>query len=347
LAVNPSLPIWQIHAQILEALRSSNRLVLVAPTGSGKTTQVPQMLLDAGLADPHSPAATARSKRIVVLQPRRVAARTVAARVAWERGVRLGAEVGYQIRFDDQTSLGTRICYVTEGILLRWLQDDRTLSGVGIILFDEFHDRNLLSDVALALVKQLQHTQRPDLKMVVMSATLDAEPVAEYLDSVGNASRRPEVEGVTSGIGRTGGTPVLLSEGRSFPVEVHYLDRKDERPITEQAADVVERIVNSGEPGDLLVFMPGMAEINATIGAIRASRPEERLALIPLHGDLPPEEQDLAFRPNPLRKVVVATNVAAAIGVRIERHGVEGGDIGCRAEGQRTGGNCELRRVSD
>jgi len=327
LAVNASLPIWQIHSQILETLRSGNRLVLVAPTGSGKTTQVPQMLLDAGLADlSHSPKATARSKKIVVLQPRRVAARTVAARVAWERGVRLGAEVGYQIRFDDQTSLGTRIGYVTEGILLRWLQDDRTLSGVGVILFDEFHERNLLSDVALALVKQLQQTQRPDLKMVVMSATLDAEPVAEYLDNVGQASRRPEVEGATSGIGRTGGSPVLVSEGRSFPVEVHYLDRKDERPITEQAADVVERIINSGEPGDLLVFMPGMAEINATIGAIRASRPEERIALIPLHGDLPPDEQDLAFQPNPLRKVVVATNVAeTSVTIDGVQHVVDGG----------------------
>src|SRR5258708_29361711 len=130
------------------------------------------MALDAGLAG---------NKKIVVLQPRRVAARTVAARVAWERGCRLGAEVGYQIRFDDQTSLGTRICYVTEGILLRWLQDDRELSQVGGILFDEFHERNLLSDVALALVKHLQENQRPDLKLPVMSATLEAEPVAEDL----------------------------------------------------------------------------------------------------------------------------------------------------------------------
>src|SRR5437870_5563603 len=138
------------------------------------------MLLDAGLADENS-----QPKKIVVLQPRRVAARSVAARVAWERNVKLGTEVGYQIRFDDQTSLGTRICFVTEGILLRWLQDDPNLSDVGIILFDEFHERNLLSDAALALVKRLQRTRRPDLKLAVMSATLDAEPVAEYLDHVG------------------------------------------------------------------------------------------------------------------------------------------------------------------
>src|SRR5947209_8756395 len=167
-----SLPIWEIHSQIVQTLRSGNRLVLIAPTGSGKTTQVPQMLLDAGLAG---------DKKIIVLQPRRVAARTVAARVAWERQVKLGKEVGYQIRFDDQTSLGTRICFVTEGILLRWLQDDRTLADIGALLFDEFHERNLMSDVALALVKQLQLTRRPDLKIVVMSATLEAEPVAEYL----------------------------------------------------------------------------------------------------------------------------------------------------------------------
>src|SRR5881397_2237222 len=187
------LPIWEIHSQIVQTLdgqrhgSTANRLVLVAPTGSGKTTQVPQMLLDAGLAG---------DKKIIVLQPRRVAARTVAARVAWERGCPLGAEVGYQIRFDDQTSLGTRICFVTEGILLRWLQDDRTLPEVGAVLFDEFHERNLLSDVALALVKQLQQACRPDLKILVMSATLDAEPVAGYLNDC----------------------PVLISEGQSFPV---------------------------------------------------------------------------------------------------------------------------------
>src|SRR5437762_78825 len=176
-----SLPIWQIHSDIVETLHSGNRLVLVAPTGSGKTTQVPQMLLDAGLAG---------DRKVIVLQPRRVAARTVAARVAWERRCALGAEVGYQIRFDDQTSLGTRISYVTEGILLRWLQDDRSLPDVGIILFDEFHERNLLSDAALALIKHIQQNERPDLKIAVMSATLDAEPVAEYLSGAAKLDDR-------------------------------------------------------------------------------------------------------------------------------------------------------------
>jgi ATP-dependent helicase HrpB len=290
-----ALPIWQIHSQILESLRAQNRLVLVAPTGSGKTTQVPQMLLDAGLAG---------TKRIVVLQPRRVAARTVAARVAWERKVRLGAEVGYQIRFDDQTSLGTRICFVTEGILLRWLQDDPKLCDVGIILFDEFHERNLLSDVALALAKQIQKLHRPDLKIGVMSATLDAEPVAKYLD----------------------GCPILVSEGRSYPVQIEHLDVPDERPITEQAADEVERILKAGEVGDILVFMPGMAEINQTIGACRSINFSEKLALIPLHGELQPDEQDLAFAPNPLRKVIVSTNVAeTSVTIDGIRHVVDSG----------------------
>ena len=253
------------------------------------------MLLDAGLAG---------DKKIVVLQPRRVAARTVAARVAWERSVPLGAEVGYQIRFDDQTSLGTRICFVTEGILLRWLQDDRELSDMAVVLFDEFHERNLLSDVALALVKHLQQSRRPDLKLAVMSATLEAEPVAEYLDNC----------------------PILISEGQMFSVEVRFQSHGDDRSVTDQAADAVESIVNSGEPGDILVFMPGMGEINATIGAIRAAKTRERLAVIPLHGDLPPEDQDLAFAPNPLRKVVISTNVAeTSVTIDGIRHVVDSG----------------------
>ncbi len=327
-----SLPIWELHSEIIEALRSGNRLVLVAPTGSGKTTQVPQMLLDAGLVG---------KKKIIVLQPRRVAARTVAARVAWERAAPLGAEVGYQIRFEDRTSLGTRISYVTEGILLRWLQQDRSLTDVGAILFDEFHERNLLSDVGLALVKNLQQTQRADLKMAVMSATLEAEPVAEYLAFENRESRIESASKVhfprTSHLApRTSALsplpsplfpcPILISEGQMFPVEVRYLSDPDERPATEQAADAVEEIINSGAPGDILVFMPGMTEINSTIGALRAMRSNERLALLSLHGDLPADQQDLAFAPNPLRKVIVATNVAeTSVTIDGIRHVVDSG----------------------
>ena len=290
-----ALPIWKIHADILRTLRGGNRLVLVAPTGSGKTTQVPQMLLDAGIAG---------EKMIVVLQPRRVAARTVATRVAWEREGKLGAEVGYQIRFDDHTSVGTRICFVTEGILLRWLQDDRSLSKIGAVVFDEFHERNLLSDVALALVKHLQQTQRPDLAMVVMSATLDAEPVAAYLDQC----------------------PILVSEGQSYPVEVGYLTMPDQRPITVQAAEAVERILHDEDPGDILVFMPGRGEINGALDALRGLRTRERVACIPLHGELEPQEQDRAFAPNSLRKVIVATNVAeTSITIDGIRHVVDSG----------------------
>ena len=176
-------------------------------------------------------------RQIVVLQPRRVAARTVATRVAWERQVRLGAEVGYQVRFEDRIGDGTRIAFVTEGILLRWLQDDPRLSRIGVLIFDEFHERNLLSDVALALAKRLQATARPDLRLVVMSATLEAEPVARYL-----ASSPP---GPVAAPARPA-APILVSEGRTFPVEMQWLDYGDNRPVHELAADKVERIVEAG-----------------------------------------------------------------------------------------------------
>jgi ATP-dependent RNA helicase HrpB len=293
--VPADLPIRQIEADITSALREHHRLVVVAPTGSGKSTQIPQMLLESGLGG---------EGRIVVLQPRRVAARSVAARVAWERRVRLGHEVGYQIRFDDQTSLGTRICFVTEGILVRWLQENPALGGIGAVLFDEFHERNLISDVALALVKKIQSRDRSDLNVVVMSATLEAEPVAQFLD----------------------GCPVLSSKGQMFPVEVKFLVRPDPRPLADQAAERVGQIVNAGLPGDILVFMPGMGEINATLNALRGIRIPERLAMLPLHGELPPEIQDQAFASNPLRKVVVATNVAeTSVTIDGIRHVVDSG----------------------
>ena len=292
---NTDLPVWQLQDSILRALTDGNQLVLVAATGSGKTTQVPQMLLDAGLAG---------SKRIVILQPRRVAARTVATRVAWERNGKPGGEVGYQVRFDDRLSDASRLCFVTEGILLRWLQDDRELSDIGIILFDEFHERNLLSDVALAVVKDLQRTRRPDLKIVVMSATLDAGPVADYLRASGvRIDATPDQSNPPA-------APVLVSEGRVFPVAHRWSEYGDQRPPSEQAADAVERIVANGDPGDILVFMPGMGEIQSTINALQSAALGERCLFLPLHGDLSPDDQDRAFQPADRRKIVVATNVA-------------------------------------
>lgn len=324
------LPVWALHDSIVGALRQQRRLVLVAATGSGKTTQVPQMLLDGGLAG---------GKRIVVLQPRRVAARTVASRVAWERGGKLGGEVGYQVRFEDHIARDTKLCFVTEGILLRWLQDDRTLSDVGIVVFDEFHERNLLSDVALALVKELARTTRPDLGIVVMSATLEAEPVARYL--AGERRAAPIVgpgqsavdEGQIAGdaslltSAATGvSVPVLVSEGRTFPVEICWADYNDERPEWEQAVSAVEKIVSNGWEGDILVFMPGMGEIQTTIRELGAARLGEKVNVLALHGDLPPEEQDRAFQPSERRKIVVSTNVAeTSVTIDGVRHVVDAG----------------------
>lgn len=319
------LPIWRLHADLIRTLTEGNQLVLVAATGSGKTTQVPQMILDAGLVP--------EGRQIVVLQPRRVAARTVATRVAWERQIRLGAEVGYQVRFEDRIGDATRIAFVTEGILLRWLQDDPRLSQIGVLIFDEFHERNLLSDVALALAKRLQATERPDLRLVVMSATLEAEPVARYL-----AAPVPVAAPVTAAVSAAaagelapGGqapvsAPILVSEGRTFPVEMQWLDYGDSRPVHELAADKVERIVEAGWEGDILVFMPGKGEIQATLGALAAARLGERVSLIPLHGELGPDDQDRAFQPSPLRKIVVSTNVAeTSVTIDGIRHVVDGG----------------------
>ena len=298
------LPIWDIHERILAALRESNRLVLAAPTGSGKTTQVPQMLLDAGLA---------RGKKIVVLQPRRVAARTVAARVAWERGVRLGAEVGYQIRFDDTTSPGTVISFVTEGILLRWLQDDPALRSTGAVLFDEFHERNLLSDASLALVKRLQETARAGF--VARGDVGDPRGRAAGEVSWPAERRRPgrEVSDACFGGPDVSGRGAL--RGLSGRV---VRDRAGGRGGDED--------YRRGEAGDILIFMPGMGEINATIQAVQGARLGEPVALIPLHGDLPPEDQDRAFAPCERRKIVVATNVAeTSVTIDGIRHVIDGG----------------------
>ena len=299
-ALGQALPIWDIHAEITDTLAVQNCLVLGAPTGSGKSTQVPQMILDDVLCG---------ERRVVVLQPRRVAARSLARRVAWERDTALGQGVGYQVRFENHTGPKTKIEFITEGVLLRRLQDDPELTGVGAVLFDEFHERNLMSDLALGLVKKLQRTSRDDLKIVVMSATIKTGSVSRYL---GQAPDAP--------------CPVLTSDGRTFPVEIRFGQYRNRDPVTEQAADAVELILRNDSPGDILIFMPGMGEIRGTIGALSRRRLAEPVELIPLHGELPPADQDRAFGECNRRKVVVATNVAeTSVTIDGIRHVIDSG----------------------
>jgi ATP-dependent helicase HrpB len=275
------LPIFELEQSIVENLRYHSRLIIQAPTGSGKSTQVPQILLDHGLLG---------DGQVVILQPRRLAARLLAARVASERNCRLGDEVGYQIRFENITSRRTRIRFVTEGILLRQLVQDPELRGISAILFDEFHERHLYGDITLARALQLQATSRPDLKLAVMSATLDAGLLEKYLAPCS----------------------FLTSAGRAFPVSVEYLPKPvggDGYPIWDLAADELERLASQTE-GDVLIFMPGKYEIGRTISAIRASRVSDRFVVLPLHGELPPAEQDAALANYQKRRAIVSTNVA-------------------------------------
>ena len=275
-----ALPIDALKEPLVAACARSRRLVLRAPTGSGKSTRIPQMLLDLGLVQ----------GQIVVLQPRRIAARMLAARIAQERGGKLGAEVGYQIRFERVESAETRIKFVTEALLLRQMAADPQLKGVGAVVFDEFHERNLHSDVALALARRLQETGRPDLLIMAMSATLDTEGVARWL----------------------GQAETLAADGRAYPVEVEYVPapRTTNRAIWDIAAEQVGRVLREEPAGDILVFMPGGYEIMRTIGAVRNLRESSGVEILPLYGELPPEEQDRAVRLGSQRKVIVSTNVA-------------------------------------
>ncbi len=276
------LPIYEIEGEIVAGLRANRRLVVSAPTGSGKSTQVPQMLLEHGLAG---------TGQVVILQPRRLATRLLAARVAWERKAELGREVGYQIRFENVTGSETRIKFVTEGVLLRQMVQDPRLAGVSALIFDEFHERHLYGDITLARALDLQEQTRPDLLIVVMSATLEAARLEEYLKPC----------------------RVVESQGRVFPVEVRYSGEPgylDKRPVWEQAAEAFEGYAGSGGDGDVLVFMPGGFEISQTIEAIRHCDGARGFILLPLHGELPPREQDAAVARYDKRKVVVATNVA-------------------------------------
>ena len=289
-----ALPIYDIENEIIARLRADRRLILSAPTGSGKSTQVPQMLLKHGLLD-HG--------QVVILQPRRLAARLLAARVAEELGVRLGDEVGYQIRFENCTSAKTRIRFVTEGVLLRQMIDDSELRGVSVILFDEFHERHLYGDITLAQALDLQEQQRPDLTLAVMSATLNVGELERYLSARAPGGERPAD-------GRCG---VVVSEGRTFSVEVEYLPRRvglNGPPVWELAAAEFARFVNAGGEGDVLVFMPGGFEISQTMEAIRHTREAKGYLVLPLHGELQPKDQDAAVARYQQPKVVVATNVA-------------------------------------
>ena len=277
------LPIYEIGSEILAGLQQDRRLIVSAPTGSGKSTQVPQMLLDRGVLG---------DGQVVILQPRRLAARLLAARVAWERKSNLGREVGYQIRFENVTSAETRIRFVTEGVLLRQMLNDPKLRGVSALIFDEFHERHLYGDITLARALDLQEKERPDLKIVVMSATLQAE-LAGGLPRALLAASHPK--------------------DAPSPVDIRYAatpSYADKRPVWEQAAEAFADYVNASSAGDVLVFMPGGFEISQTIEAIRHCSESKGFVLLPLHGELPPDAQDAAVARYDRRKVVVATNVA-------------------------------------
>ena len=279
-----ALPIYELRERVacLAARGERVRGVIEAPTGSGKSTGLPQILVDsAGL-----------SGKVVVLQPRRVAARMLARRVAWERGADVGGEVGYQVRFERATGKDTRIEYVTEGVLLRRLQGDPRLAGVAAVVFDEFHERHVDGDVGLALLRQLQESERPDLQLYVVSATLDGLDMARVF---------PDAE-------------LLRAEGRMFPVEVRHAPReaRADEPVWSRAVAALEEAVRGGAEGDALIFMPGAFEIRKTLEILGGRRLFGGWRRLPLHGELPPERQDEALAPaeRGARKVVVATNLA-------------------------------------
>jgi len=263
--------------------------VLRAPTGSGKTTRVAPALLDQLRQRPGGD----EGRQVLMLEPRRVAARAAARRIAYERDVRLGDEVGYQVRLDARVGPHTRLKIVTDGILLRMLQDDPYLESVAAVVFDEFHERGLNVDLALGMVRRVQQTVRPDLKIVVMSATLDAQAIAAYL----------------------GDAPIVVAEGQLFPVTVEHLG-KPGQPLSlthssgeELLLSGVRRAVQE-TTGDVLVFLPGVGEIRRAARNLGEFAERARLTVMLLYGDLPPEEQDRVLAPHPQRKLILATNVA-------------------------------------
>jgi len=273
------LPIEEIRPGVVAVLQRTNRLIIKAPTGSGKSTRVPRMLLEEVFP---------RGGEILILQPRRLAARMLAARVAAEGGTRLGEEVGYQIRLERVASKKTRICFLTEGILLRRMLEDPFLDGVAAVILDEFHERHLHGDISLARVLDLQEQGRADLKVLIMSATLDGPGLQNYLG--------PTAE-------------IIESAGRMHPVEIRYLARE---PGDESPWDLAARLLRAEFPktsGHALVFMPGAYEIQRTVRALREEFSAD-VPIFPLHGEMPARDQDEAVAVGERRKIIVSTNVA-------------------------------------
>jgi ATP-dependent helicase HrpB len=270
----PPLPVDAILPEIIDSLKRSPNLVIEAPPGAGKTTRVPPALLKSVPGE------------VVVLEPRRIAARLSARRVAWEMDEPVGQTVGYQVRFEEAISARTRVRFVTEGVLTRRLISDPALKGVSAVILDEFHERHLESDLALALLKRLQKT-RPDLRIVVMSATLDTGHVAQYLD----------------------GCPILRSEGRQFELTIRHLPYSP-KPLEIQVSEALELLLQEEPSGDVLTFLPGAAEIRRAMRETQGIARRAGLLVLPLYGDLTPAEQDRAITPAPQRKVIMATNVA-------------------------------------
>jgi len=270
----PILPVDAILPEISASLQRTPNLVLEAPPGAGKTTRVPPALLELVAGE------------VLVLEPRRIAARLAARRVAWELGEEVGGIIGYQVRFEEKIGPRTRLRFMTEGILTRRLLSDPALKGVDAVVLDEFHERHLDSDLALALLKRLQRT-RPEIRIVVMSATLDAAPIARYL----------------------GNCPVLRSEGRLFALSIRNMPYTAD-PLHVQVRRAVELLNKEQHSGNILAFLPGAAEIRRTIRECETVARQTGLQVLPLHGDLSPAEQDRAVLPTAERKLIVATNVA-------------------------------------
>lgn len=272
------LPIDDVLDELLAALGRHSSLVLQAPAGAGKTTRIPPALLDAGLAG---------TGTIIVLQPRRLAARAAAARMTAERGGQLGDEIGYHVRFERQAGPSTRILAATDGVFVRRLADDPFLEGVSVVVFDEFHERSLHTDLALAMVRRVQAELRPELKLIVVSATLDPAPIAAWL----------------------GGCPMVRSAGRTYPVDVRYLPHSPRGPLAPLVAAGIESVFDQTE-GNVLAFLPGLAEIRQTERALSAGNKLTGALVLPLYGDLPLADQQAVLQPAATRKIVLATNVA-------------------------------------